>query len=112
MGAGTARRYALRPRAAQAARAAMDPKYFLTVFGTVFVAELGAKTQPASLLFASKPEAWKWTVFAAAALALVAWAALGVSAGAFVSQHVGPKALSWVAGLGFIAIGAWTLWRA
>ena len=90
----------------------MDPKLFLTVFGTVFLAELGDKTQLATLLFASKPEASKWTVFGASALALVAAAGIGVAAGALVSQHVSPRLLSRVAGVGFLAIGAWTLWRA
>jgi putative Ca2+/H+ antiporter (TMEM165/GDT1 family) len=90
----------------------MDPKLFLTVFGTVFLAELGDKTQLATLLFASKPEASKWTVFCAAALALVAAAGIGVAAGAAVSQHVPPRLLARAAGIGFVAIGAWTLWRA
>ena len=90
----------------------MDPKLFLTVFGTVFLAELGDKTQLATLLFAAKGENPKWTVFAAASLALVATSALGVLAGTAISQHVSPKVLSWLAGLGFIAIGIWTLSRA
>jgi putative Ca2+/H+ antiporter (TMEM165/GDT1 family) len=90
----------------------MEPKTFLAVFGTVFLAELGDKTQLATLLFASKPEASRWSVFLAAAAALTAAAALAVLAGGFVAQHVSAKALSTVAGLGFIAIGAWTLWRA
>ena len=90
----------------------MDPKLFLTVFGTVFLAELGDKTQLATLLFAAKGENPRWTVFAAASLALVATSAIGVLAGTAVSQYVSPRALNWVAGLGFIAIGVWTLWRA
>jgi putative Ca2+/H+ antiporter (TMEM165/GDT1 family) len=90
----------------------MDPKLFLTVFGTVFLAELGDKTQLATLLFAAKGENSRWVVFAAAALALVATSAIGVLAGSAVSHHVSPKAMAWVAGLGFIAIGVWTLWRA
>ena len=90
----------------------MDPKLFLTVFGTVFLAELGDKTQLATLLFASRPEASRWTVFIAAVLALAAAAALGVLAGGTVLRHINPKTLNWIAGLGFIAIGGWTLWRA
>jgi putative Ca2+/H+ antiporter (TMEM165/GDT1 family) len=38
--------------------------------------------------------------------------ALGVLAGAFISQQVNPKLLSWLAGAGFILIGAWTIARA
>ena len=90
----------------------MDPKLFLTVFGTVFLAELGDKTQLATLLFAAKGENSRWVVFAAAALALVATSAIGVLAGSTISQVVSPRTLSWIAGLAFIAIGVWTLWRA
>ena len=89
----------------------MDIKLFFAVFGTVFLAELGDKTQLATLLFAAKAEHSKWVIFAAAALALVLTSALGVLAGGLVAQHVNPRVLSWVAGVGFIAIGAWTVWQ-
>ena len=90
----------------------MDVKLFLTVFGTVFLAELGDKTQLATLLFASKSAAALWTVFFGAAAALVLTSAIGVVGGAVLSQHVNPKHRTYAAGIGFIAIGAWTLWRA
>jgi putative Ca2+/H+ antiporter (TMEM165/GDT1 family) len=90
----------------------MDPKLFFTVFGTVFLAELGDKTQLATLLFASKTGTSLVTVFAAAAMALVATTAIGVLAGAVASQYLNPKVLNYLAGIGFILIGAWTLWRA
>ncbi len=90
----------------------MDSKLFLTVFGTLFLAELGDKTQLATLLYAAKGSNPRWTVFAAASSALVLSTALGVLAGALISAHVSEKALSWAAGLGFIAIGVWTLVRA
>ena len=90
----------------------MDLKLLATVFGTVFLAELGDKTQLATLLFASREGAGLLTVFVAASLALVAATALGVLAGAAISSHVQPKYLSYAAGMGFIAIGVWTLWRA
>jgi len=89
----------------------MDLKLFATVFATIFVAELGDKTQLATLLYAADAHNPKLTVFTASALALVATSAVGVLAGAFLSQHVSPRALSWVAGLGFIGIGVWTLLR-
>ncbi|MCS6948523.1 MAG: TMEM165/GDT1 family protein, partial [Steroidobacteraceae bacterium] len=82
----------------------MDWKLAAAVFGTVFLAELGDKTQLATLLFASRPDASLMTVFAAAALALVATSALGVLAGAALSQVLNPKYLSYIAGVGFIAI--------
>ncbi|MDH3211353.1 MAG: TMEM165/GDT1 family protein [Myxococcales bacterium] len=87
----------------------MDLKLFATVFATIFVAELGDKTQLATLLYASDASHPKLTVFAASASALVLTSALGVLAGALVSEFVSPKILRWVAGLGFIAVGAWVI---
>jgi putative Ca2+/H+ antiporter (TMEM165/GDT1 family) len=89
----------------------MDLRLFATVFASIFVAELGDKTQLATLLFASQSAHPKLTVFAASASALVLTSAIGVLAGAWVSQHVSERTLQWVAGAGFIAIGAWILWR-
>jgi len=89
----------------------MDWKLFITVFGSVFVAELGDKTQLATLLYASGADAPRWTVFAASASALVLTSALGVLAGSFVSSYVNERALRWIAGVGFIAIGIYTLAR-
>ncbi len=77
----------------------MEWKLLTTVFATVFLAELGDKTQLATFLYAADAANPKLTVFVGAAAALVAPSALGVFAGGFVSQHVSPRALSWVAGL-------------
>lgn len=90
----------------------MDLKLLLTVAGTVFIAELGDKTQLATLLFAADREVSKWTVFAGASLALVAAAGLGVLAGGVVERFVDPRSLTLVAGTSFIALGAWTLVKA
>jgi putative Ca2+/H+ antiporter (TMEM165/GDT1 family) len=90
----------------------MDWKVFATVFGTVFLAELGDKTQLATLLFASKNPISLVTIFVAAATALVLTSAIGVLAGAVVSQYVNPKYLSYAAGVGFVVIGLWTLYQA
>ena len=87
-------------------------KLLATVFATVFVAELGDKTQLATLLFASDREANKWLVFAGASLALLCSSAIGVLAGGAVAQYLNPRHLHWIAGAGFIAIGLWTLLRA
>ena len=90
----------------------VELKLFSVVFSTVFLAELGDKTQLATLLYAAKAENPKLTIFLGAALALVLSSAIGVLAGTFVSQHINPKMLSWVAGSGFIVIGVWTIVRA
>ena len=89
----------------------MDWKILATVFATVFVAELGDKTQLATLLFAADKEVNKWIVFIGASLALIATSALGVLAGSAISHYVSERALHVIAGVGFIAIGAWTLFK-
>ena len=87
----------------------MDIRLFATVFGTIFIAELGDKTQLATLLYASDSAHPKLTVFAASAAALVLASALGVLAGSLVADYVDPKVMRWVAGLGFIGVGLWVL---
>ena len=87
----------------------MDLKLLATIFTTVFIAELGDKTQLATLLFAADREVSKWTVFAGASLALIAASALGVAGGAAISSFISPRQLQLLAGAGFIAIGMWTL---
>ena len=87
----------------------MDLKILTTVFTAVFIAELGDKTQLATLLFAADREVSKLTVFAGASLALVLASAIGVLAGGALAQHVDLRLLRYLAGAGFIAIGVWTL---
>ncbi|MFZ0256264.1 MAG: TMEM165/GDT1 family protein [Gammaproteobacteria bacterium] len=90
----------------------MDIKILLTIFIAIFVAELGDKTQLATVLFASDKEVDKLTVFFGASLALIAASAIGVLAGGFISQYISEKHLHYIAGIGFIGIGLWTLIRA
>ena len=87
----------------------MDWKVFLTIFGAVFIAELGDKTQLATVLFAADKEVSKWTVFFGASLALIVASGIGVLAGGLVSEYISEKHLHYIAGAGFIAIGIWTL---
>jgi len=82
-----------------------------TVFGIVFLAELGDKTQLATLLFASKSPENLFAVFIGASAALILASAIGVLAGSVVSQYVSPRLISFVAGGGFLIIGAWTIWQ-
>ncbi len=78
---------------------------FLTVFVTVFLAELGDKTQLATVLFASEEGRSKLMVFTAAALALVASTAAAVLAGAAADKWLSALPLKLLAGLGFVVIG-------
>lgn len=87
----------------------MDLKLLATVFGTIFVAELGDKTQLATILYASDASHPRLTIFAASAAALVLSAGLGVAAGSLVAQHVDERLIRWAAGLGFVAVGVWIL---
>ncbi len=84
-------------------------KTFSSVFVTVFLAEIGDKTQLATMLFASEKETSKWAVFGGSALALTLAAAIGVLVGAQLERLISPATLKIVAGIGFIAIGAWTI---
>ena len=87
----------------------MNYQTFITVFVTVFLAEVGDKTQLATMLFASDAQANKWIIFLGSSLALVLAAGIGVLVGAQIGNYVSPKTIKLVAGIGFIAIGAWTI---
>lgn len=82
---------------------------FTTVLTTVFLAEIGDKTQLATMLFASDQETSKWSVFFGSSLALVLAAGIGVMVGAQMEKMVSPQTLKVVAGVGFIAVGLWTI---
>ncbi|MCR9218837.1 MAG: TMEM165/GDT1 family protein [Alphaproteobacteria bacterium] len=83
----------------------------LTIFLTVFLAELGDKTQLATVLFAADKAHPPMLVFLAAAGALVASTGLAVALGHGAERHLGMLPLKLIAGLGFIAIGVWTVWE-
>ena len=90
----------------------MDWKVFFVIFGSVFIAELGDKTQLATMLFAADKEVSKYTVFFAASAALIVASAIGVIAGSLMSEYINEKYLHYVAGVGFIGIGVFTLYNA
>lgn len=90
----------------------MELKVFFTVFAAVFVAELGDKTQLATMLFAADKAVSKWTVFLGASAALVVATVIGVIAGTLMSEFINEKYLNYIAGAGCILIGAITLVRA
>lgn len=89
-----------------------DWRIFFTIFASVFIAELGDKTQLATMLFAADKDISKWMVFFAASAALIVASAVGVLAGTFLSAYINEKYLAYVAGVGFIIIGLYTIYQA
>jgi Ca2+/H+ antiporter, TMEM165/GDT1 family len=82
----------------------MDWKVFATTFATIFVAEIGDKTQLATMSFATGTGS-RWVVFAASALALVATSALAVVAGDAIARVIPPVWMRRAAGALFIVLG-------
>ena len=80
------------------------------IFGTVLLAELGDKTQLATVLFAAERDTKPLLVFVAAAGALVASTALAVVLGMTAERYLTMVPLKLLAGVGFVAIGLWTIW--
>ena len=89
----------------------MDWKLFASTFTAIFLAEMGDKTQLATLSAASGG-ASRWVVFAASALALVSTSAIAVAAGEGVSRLVSPLWTKRAAGTLFVVLGLLMLWGA
>ncbi|MES9828204.1 MAG: TMEM165/GDT1 family protein [Candidatus Thiodiazotropha sp.] len=81
-------------------------------FHRFFIAELGDKTQLATMLFAADKDVSNFTVFMVASLALILASGIGVLAGSLLSQYISEKHLHHIAGSGFVVIGIWTLIKA
>ncbi len=64
------------------------------------------------MLFAADKAVSKYTVFLAASAALIVASAIGVLAGSLLSETIDEKYLHYIAGIGFIVIGAFTLYNA
>jgi len=84
-------------------------KTYAMVFVSVFLAELGDKTQLATLTFAATPGVGRLGVFLAAAGALVTSSLLAVLVGERLGAWLPPHYLTRAAGVLFVAIGAWLL---
>ena len=82
----------------------MDWQVFTTTFATIFLAEMGDKTQLAAMTMAAETKK-PLTVFVSAALALVCVTALGVAVGGTLGHYLPLEWIRRVAALGFIAIG-------
>lgn len=81
----------------------------ISMFLTIFVAELGDKTQLATLLFASERQTSPWRVWVASAGALALGAAVSVVIGSIGGRWLQHIPLKLIAGIGFLAIGAWSI---
>ncbi len=86
----------------------MDLKLFATTFGLIFLAELGDKTQLATMSIGATAGS-RWTVFVAAALALVLSSLLAVLAGDLLRTRIDPVWLQRGAAALFLGFGAWML---
>ena len=82
----------------------MDWKLLATTFGTLFVAELGDKTQLACMLMTAKTQK-PWTVFLGSSLALVLVSFLGVMFAQFICQYVAPSVIKKIAAVAFVFMG-------
>ena len=79
---------------------------FITTFTTVFLAELGDKTQLAALLLSAqsgKPV----VVFVGASLALISSSLVGVLLGRWLAKVMAPQQLERLAGILMVALGLW-----
>lgn len=79
-------------------------KTVLTTFGLVFLAELGDKTQLATMLLAARSES-PLSVFLGSATALVMSSLVGVLAGGIVTRLVPQHYIELGAGVAFVVLG-------
>ncbi|MEO0490991.1 MAG: TMEM165/GDT1 family protein [Cyanobacteria bacterium J06659_2] len=82
---------------------------FFSTFVTIFLAEIGDKTQLTTLLMTAESHA-PWIVFAGAGSALVLTSLLGVLLGQWLATRIEPKTLDRAAGLTLLGIAVWLLW--
>jgi putative Ca2+/H+ antiporter (TMEM165/GDT1 family) len=82
----------------------MDWKIFGTAFLTLFLAELGDKTQLAVITMTASTDS-KIAVFAGAALALVVVTLLGVLVSGVLTQFIPTEWLQRIVAVAFILIG-------
>jgi putative Ca2+/H+ antiporter (TMEM165/GDT1 family) len=87
-------------------KAASFGAVFLTTFTTVFLAELGDKTQLAALLLSAE-SGRPVLVFVGASLALISSSLVGVLLGRWLSRVLPPQQLERLAGILMIGLGLW-----
>jgi len=84
-------------------------KTLLVIFGSVLLAELGDKTQLATMLYATDKTVRPLSVFFAASSALVVSTLLAVVFGSTITRFVPESTLKLIAGVAFIGVGVWTI---
>ncbi|HEX8527186.1 TMEM165/GDT1 family protein [Allosphingosinicella sp.] len=89
----------------------MNIGFYLTVFLTVFLAELADKTQIATVGYSMQTGVSRLGIFAASSLALVVSTALSVLLAGALSTYLAELPLMRISGVLFIAVGVVTLIR-
>lgn len=84
---------------------------FILTFSTLFIAEMGDKTQLAVFTLVTESKQ-PFSVFLGASLALAVVTLIGVIFGGLVTKLVPPQYLKISAGFLFVGIGFYTLWEA
>jgi len=83
----------------------MHWKTFFLTFGAVFLAELGDKTQLATLSFAAASQSF-WSVFLGSSLALITASLIASVLGGTIARVVPARWVGLGAGVSFLIIGA------
>lgn len=86
----------------------MDWSVFSATFLTIFVAEIGDKTQFAALAAASQTKS-TYSVLLATILALSLAGALGVVFGSVLGKYIDPEKMKYLSGTAFVVMGVWIL---
>ena len=89
----------------------MRLKAMLPIFSSVFMAELGDKTQLATILFMAGGAATAAEVFLASGTALVLSTFLAVMFGAAIARLIHPRGLKIMAGLAFVGLGFYYIYQ-
>ena len=82
---------------------------FFSTFLTIFLAELGDKTQVTTLLMSAQSQS-PWIVFAGAGSALVSTSLIGVLLGRWLASRISPKTLDVASGIVLLIITFGLIW--
>nr|WP_245911826.1 TMEM165/GDT1 family protein [Calothrix elsteri] len=82
---------------------------FATTFLTIFLAEIGDKTQLSTLLMSAESHA-PWVVFLGSAAALITTSLLGVLLGSWIATKLSAKTVEKAAGIMLLFISVMLFW--